>query len=763
MITVPSHTETGMVEKAQVTTMTQNMLRSVMAFSLFVLAAATSRAVHQRGEESKTSPFDSPRLPVACSWVGNSFAGAKGWVQQDVHALTVASDGTVFTNVEWEEGGGNVGEYREGRLVRYARHTHGWGAMGGEAIAANARYVYIGGVFHNEGGHLQDAATWPPKGKRWYGISRRQRQDISLAAPFPGGKGGKGDTLRGCFLPVAEAPDDVSGHLTGIAVSETRLYVANPHAHGIDVFDADAMVRVAHWPCEQFGPLQLDAAGSLWMLERAQAKTPARLVTFSAEGGVAPVPVVFPAGARPIAFCISPGGELCVADDGPSQQILVFRVQGGNPVRTIGAYGGIYSGVPGAFSDLKFNHITGLGTDGARNLIVAHDGQSGGGGTVLESYTPEGKCRWRLLGLTFVDMADVDAANDTEVFTKEEHFHVEYSQATGSEWDYVGHTLHRFKYPQDPRLHIWSAGAWVRRIGGRRIIFVTDMNSRHLQVYRFHRETDGEIAIPSGMFAKRRVSESKSPGWPPHQPERGEWIWRDINGNGAFDGDEFVSGGGDDTPASQGWWVDASGNLWLATQRKGLRCLPVQGLDAHGNPIWDFAKMRVFPHPEGFQEVKRLRYDTKTDVLYLGGTTAEHKNQHWKPMGPVVARYDRWLGTGGRAPRRWTLLAPYAQGSSGHSSCEPMGFDVAGDYLFVPYTGASPRDKVTTGRVEVFRATDAVPVGHFEPSSSVGEIGLQDIRECLRAHRRRDGEYVVFLEDDYKAKVLMYRWKVDGE
>jgi len=85
------------------------------------------------------SSFDSPRLPVECSWLGNSFPGASAWVQQDIHALTVTPDGTVFTNVEWEEGGGNVGEYRDGQLVRYARHTHGWGAMGGEAIAANAK------------------------------------------------------------------------------------------------------------------------------------------------------------------------------------------------------------------------------------------------------------------------------------------------------------------------------------------------------------------------------------------------------------------------------------------------------------------------------------------------------------------------------------------------------------------------------------------------------------------------------------------------
>ena len=122
-----------------------------------------------------------------------------------------------------------------------------------------------------------------------------------------------------------------------------------------------------------------------------------------------------------------------------------------------------------------------------------------------------------------------------------------------------------------------------------------------------------------------------------------------------------------------------------------------------------------------------------------------------------MARYDGWL-KGGRT-LRWKMVTPYASGSSGHSSCEPMGFDVAGGYVFVPYTGASKPDRVKHGRVEVFRLSDGTSVGHLEPSDDVGEIGLQDLRECLAAHRRADGEFVVFLEDDYKSKVVMYRIK----
>lgn len=86
-----------------------------------------------------------------------------------------------------------------------------------------------------------------------------------------------------------------------------------------------------------------------------------------------------------------------------------------------------------------------------------------------------------------------------------------------------------------------------------------------------------------------------------------------------------------------------------------------------------------------------------------------------------------------------------------------MGFDIAGDYIFVPYTGASKADAVKHGRIEVFRTADGMNIGHVEPSEDVGEIGLQDIRECLVAHAGADGEFIIFLEDDFKSKIVMYR------
>jgi len=373
---------------------------------------------------------------------------------------------------------------------------------------------------------------------------------------------------------------------------------------------------------------------------------------------------------------------------------------------------------------------------------------------VLEAYAPDGTLRWQLFGLCFVDMADVDPADDRQLFTKEERFDIDYGAPRGREWSYRAYTVDRLRFPEDPRLHIWSAGVWVRRIAGHPILFVNDMSAEHLQVYRFH----GDTAIPAGLFAKTTIHRIRDGTWPPYQPCGCEWIWCDTNGNGRFDAGEYDAGE-QPAPPAQGWWVDTRGDVWLASERDGIRQFRCVGVDERGVPRWSHRAVIHVPHPAAFREVKRLRYLPDSDVMVLGGITSEHKNQHWKTMGPVLARYDRWTAGGATSAPTWQIVLPYLPGVRGHESWEPMSFDVAGDYIFVAYTAGSRAHQIGWGRVEVVRAADGHSVGHFEPPPDIGMIGIQDIRECVRAHRRANGEYIVMIEDDMKAKIVMYRWR----
>ncbi|MGA2619635.1 MAG: hypothetical protein ABSF26_18650 [Thermoguttaceae bacterium] len=61
--------------------------------------------------------------------------------------------------------------------------------------------------------------------------------------------------------------------------------------------------------------------------------------------------------------------------------------------------------------------------------------------------------------------------------------------------------------------------------------------------------------------------------------------------------------------------------------------------------------------------------------------------------------------------------------------------------------------------MKVFTLAEGAPVGNLVAEKELGEIGLLDIVESVRAARRAGGEYVVFLEDDAKAKIVMFRWQ----
>lgn len=703
----------------------------------------------------------------SASWIGNSFGGAEKWVQQDIEDICVAADGTVYSIVSWDEAGGEVMAYRNADVVAVARHTHGWGYHGGSAIAANDKYLYFGQHVENEGGHLVDPNTWPPKGFNWYGVARRLRTDIRKTVPFEDAKGGKGDTLAGGFAVIHEVPHGDSGAIAGLWATSSRLYVSCPHDHKIRVLDAETMQLVRSWFMERPGRMYMDRDGRLWVVQGAEAARPARVLCFSAEGTLLSGQITFASDVVPYDLCVdshssSGRDRLLVTDVGPAQQVRIYRdLDDPKEDKPFGVRRGIYAAPTGRFRDRHFNHPVGVGVDERGNLYVASSASSareaggGGGSTVLESYTSDGELNWRLLGLEFIDCADLDPTGGfpLDVYTKEERFRLDLDAEGRPAWTYRGYTVDKFAYPQDPRVHIWSAGVWVRRLEGRRFLFVNDMNAQYLQVYRFDASLMSEIAVPAGFFAKSHV---KIDGWPPHQPAGGQWIWRDRNGNGAFDAGEY-DGRSNDAPSSQGWWVDRRGSVWLACETAGIRMYPFQGLDERGNPIWNYATMTVFDPPEELQRVKRLRYEPETDTMYLGGTTSEHKNQHWKPMGPVICRYDRWSQPD--RTLRWKIVAPYERGSSGHASCEPMGFDIAGGYMFVPYTGRSQELGFEMGHVEIFETESGRPVDGMEPGSEIGEIGLQDIRECLTARRLPSGEYLVFLEDDFKAKVVMYRWK----
>jgi len=735
---------------------------SSTVLALCVWAAASAGAADSRTSSSAVAaPDGRVGLTYTTSWIGNSFSGKSQWVLQDVANLYVDADGTVFTNVPWDEAGGNVQEYRDGKLIAMARHTHGWGYEGGEAVAANAKYLFVEQTVGNEGGGLK-GSSWPAKGFTWSGVSRRLRGDISRGAPFEGGRGKEGAVLPGSFLPVIEAPEAKRGEgraratIRGLAATADRLFVSSPFDDTVKVYDTETMRPVAQWKVERPDRISLAPDGRLWVLQRpARDGESWRVLCLGADGQPLPPQIEFERGVSPSAMCFDRTGRLLVADSGPDQDIKIYDLTGGRPkaAGTFGVRGGIFGEpVRGRAGERRFNRPRGIGADARGNVYVASSGSVAGGSTVLECYAPDGKLVWRVTGLTFVDLADLDPASDVDIYTKEEHFTLDYAKAPGHEWSYRGYTVDALRYPDDPRLHLAPTHVWVRQIEGRKLLFVSDMTGEFLHVYRFNEPTDGEIAIPSALFARRHIQ--RADGYPPHQPAAGGWLWRDANGNGRIDADEYTAmgdkdGGGMPEP-------DERGSIW-SIGKGTIRCVPLSGFDTNGVPSWDVSKARQWQKPAELDEVRRVRYLPAQDLMLVGGNRGDDHNQHWKPMGPVLCAYDQW--STGHPALRWKSVLPYEKGARGHESAEPISFDVAGDYVFVAYTRGLAREGMKYAFVKMYRLSDVGFVGDFVPERELGEVGLLDLVESVRANRRSNGEYVVFLEDDAKAKVVMFRWK----
>jgi hypothetical protein len=595
------------------------------------------------------------------------------------------------------------------------------------------------------------------------------RSDFTKAAPFEGGKGGTGGTLQRCFLPVVEVDDDGKNgsHVPGLAASAAELFVSHPLTQEIQVYDIESMRQKRTWKVPHPGALQLDAQGRVWVLHRVpetDGDKGALLMTLTCftTQGVEVTRLGFDdEGMHPVAFALHPDGRVFVANGAPGRANLVSyrRVDGKwQHAETIGALRGIHEASgkekAGAYGELRFHRPVGLGFDAKGSLYVAHRGASQEGSTVLESYDTGLKRRWHLFGLTFVDLADSDPADDTQVFTKEERFVWDPEKPPGESWRYAASTYDPERFHDDPRTHIWSAGAWVRRIEKQRFLFVTEMNGGPLQVYRF--EDGSETAVPCALFSGRPLTRRDAQPWPLNQPQNGAWLWRDLNGDGGIGSSEYEKLAERESE-SHGWWVDSRGDLWRPSLEEGIVRLRCGGLDARGVPLWSLAQREVQAHPVEFQQLRRLRYLPESDLMVLGGNTVEHHNQHWKSMGPVLACYESWSG---QRKLRWLKILPYIAGSAkGHESVEPACFDVAGEFAFVVYGGRSKEWGHQWGHVDVLRLRDGETIGFMEPSAEIGEIGLQDLRESITARRRADGSYQVFIEDDLKAKVVMYHWR----
>ncbi|CCH66193.1 FIG00877330: hypothetical protein [Richelia intracellularis HH01] len=666
------------------------------------------------------------------SWIGNSFGGGDKWVQIKIEDMQVDGEGKVYTNSIWDEAGREVGIYHNGNIIGKAEDLHGWGRHGGKAIAIDKKHIYVA---MQQSAEVNANGDYPTSGTTWYCVRRYNL--AGKAAPFPMGRG-----WDNSMLIVS-----TKGAITGLATANQRLYVSDAAANLIRVYDTNNLGKqIISFTVSHPGKITIDRNKNLWLIQENTGK----VLHYSPEGKQ--LSGTINNIGKPTAVVVDRKGRLLVADNGIRQQILIYNIRHNpNLIGTLGTQGGVYADTPGIIADTKLYDLSGLGVDLKGNVYV----NSGlHGGTDLRKFSPSGKLQWQLLGLHFIDNVDINPLTDgLDVFAKQEHFHMDYSKPVGKQWKYQAYTLNPFKYPQDPRLHTSPTSVFFRIIQGKPFMFLTDMYNSFLEIYRFNSKTDGEIAIPAGMFVGTNGKGGKAiPGdWLTTQPNKGEWIWCDHNGNGAFDQGEYDSNY--DYPYIGGWWVDSKGDIWKTLRTHdgmGIRHYPLQEIDAKGNPIYSYRTMKKQKTPNIFTDLRRIEYIPETDTMYLSGFTKEHPasrdNSKW--YGSELVRYDNWNTT--YPQQRWRLQVPYNPQDNPEVLTASMS--VAGNYIFLV--------TFKQAKVYIYQANTGKLVKTLKPGKEVAsESGWIDIPYGIRAVRRSNGEYLVFVEEDWKGKVVFYKLK----
>ena len=499
---------------------------------------------------------------------------------------------------------------------------------------------------------------------------------------------------------------DLRAAATGLTARGGKLAVCD--AAGVELRDAADMHVTGGFARAGVTDALFAPDGSLWVLAN-------NTVGHVAASDGHDLGDVIPGLQQPTAISWDDRGRLIVCDNGPRQQVLFYDVTG-TPrlVSTFGDRGGLASGVPGQVAPHKLFGLRGAGADAQGNLYVALSLTGGtGGGTFLRSFTPAGALRWEAQGTAFVDTFGFDPDSDgSVVYGRYARFDLDLGKTRpGSEWRLSAITLPSPTAGQDDRLNP-AASLIVRRLRGRRVLYTIGQYAGGYHLYAFAPER-GNVAHEVGK----------------------------VSGN-----DQWA------------WAVDSRGDIWHGdAPGKVIQRYPFRGWTADGRPDYDWVHPQTWPWPADFQLVRRIIYAPETDTLYLFGYLTGQDIESWGVVGRAARRYDDWVS--GRRAVRWTIpeLPLNPHGSDQGKPLTPNGVEVCGDYLFVGMVKPDTGDHVYT---HILRLSDGQYVGSLAPGPEVGGgVGWEDMPYALSVLKRRDGEYLILEEEDWRSKNLLYRWR----
>ena len=459
--------------------------------------------------------------------------------------------------------------------------------------------------------------------------------------------------------------------------------------------------------------------------------------------------------------------RLLVCEGAPDHQVLGYTGLDGKPALDpsfgskgrFGIQGGVYAGTGatiGSVGPQRFDYLRGAGADKAGNVYVNMVGSMGLNQTRFESYDPKGERRWSIAGLSFIDGADCDPIDDTNLRSASSRYRMDFSKPAGNEWTHVATTVDAARFPGDPRLHFAGQTFGMRRIHGQPFL-ITTVAVNEFAFFRFN-EKLGDIGIPCASFTPWHTSKP----YPANQPVGyNSVIWQDRNGDGASTADEFTKDPNEGIRSLS--WIDDDGNHWSLDQRsQRIQRLSVAAkLDQHGSPHWDYASAdnRAYPIPAPFTDlIKTIRVGSGDGAVYLCGFTTDLPSTLGGnvPTGRLLVRYAQ---KDGALVEQARVVLPYDV----HFGTEwiketrdqAAAMSLAGDYVFVAYQ--------RTMNTLVYRAKDLTLVGRIDVGFQVHTPLIDGPAEMIARKRTGANEYLLFYPMYVGNATTMVRWSPDAK
>ncbi len=746
-------------------------------FSLFVLGTAITfslLAVPAFTQTNSQTPDWDPTvvLHATTDWIGNTWGGNNPnppnntlfHVPLDMNNIYVTPDGRVFTNTGWDEGGRAVSVFnKNGQMISPLNNLGGspnWDNATGNAVASDGHYIFAANGNGSTGVQIRNA--------------------IDLTYPN---------------LSLTGSSNLNNAQIFGLAIAKGLLYVAENETCGppscsgppvpvnlVEVFNISTLELVNTFT-DITNPVRIavDQKGGFWVSHMG----PSVPFDYFAQQGLATVDhydstgnyvntITLPDGAEVGALAFDNYlGALLVGDNGPDENIKIYANLENNPtlVSTFGEKGGVYAGpVPGRVGPQRFRGITGLGTDAEGNIYVSESGWGldfgNGEGVALQSYTWWGALNWEREGLEFASLGAIDPQSETDLYDAHHHFKIDYSKSGRVDTHYAD-TYNGYLWPQDVRLTDVMNMGELKYIHGKKFLVVRSQNETRLEIYRF--EGDSEVGIPCVAFDYGLWQGNPQNSEFIVEPTDGEFIWRDVNGDGkmtnaagVWDPNEFFEPNPPDGHRNaDSFYLDSNGDMWqqnYGDNQANLywRRYYFQGFDEHGSPIYDFQHMATYTVGAGLDfpdlsEVDMVVFDphaSKGGTLFAFGSneTQVVRYDHWD-LGNRKATWSQNLITNGDISNYW----------------HPDNFDVAGDFIFVSFDGSigSYNGTWSNHYIQVYTAKSGAYVGRFVAGNDVGgmvNLGNIDESHALAAYKRSNGEYVLIREEDFQAKLVMFRW-----